>query len=62
MVKESQKGKPGRKPGTDNKVPVTIYVEESILSKLGNGFLITGKDKARHVALNAVYATAGAKK
>lgn len=45
----------GRKPGKDNKVPLTVYVEESVVTRIGNGFLISGKDKAREVALAAIY-------
>ena len=47
--------KRGRKPGTDNKVPVTIYIEQSVLTRLGKGFLISGKDVARNVATNSIY-------
>jgi len=50
-----EKKKPGRKPGKDNKVPLTIYVEQSILFKIGNGCLLTGRDKAREEALKVVY-------
>jgi hypothetical protein len=55
MTEMIEKKKPGRKPGKDNKVPLTIYVEQSVLLKIGEGWLLTGKDKAREEALKAVY-------
>ena len=52
---ESRKSKVGRKPGTDNKLAVTVYVQESVLTNLGKGFLISGKERAREAALQAIY-------
>jgi hypothetical protein len=52
-AKNEQKGRPGRKPGTDNKIPVTIYIPESGIKKAGEGWLITGRDRIREVALRA---------
>lgn len=53
------KGKAGRKPGTDNKIPLTIYIEQSVISKIGEGWLLTGKDKAKQEAAKAIYALIG---
>lgn len=55
MTEVQQKNKPGRKPGKDNKIPITIYIEQSVISKIGAGWIITGKDKAREEAVKAVY-------
>jgi hypothetical protein len=52
-IKNEQKGKPGRKPGTDNKVPLTIYLPESGIKKAGDGWLTIGKDRIREVVLRA---------
>ncbi len=53
--KTIEKGRPGRKPGKDNKIPVTIYIEQSVIERLGKGFIISGKDKARAVAVDSIY-------
>jgi hypothetical protein len=50
-----EKGKPGRKPGKDNKIPLTVYVEQSVISKIGGGWLMTGRDKAKQEAVKAIY-------
>lgn len=55
MKQKTQRGKPGRKPGKDNKIPITIYIEGSVINSLGDGFLLKGKDLARGVATGAVY-------
>ena len=55
MDKQGNKSKAGRKPVNDKKMPLTIYVEESVITNLGGGWLITGKDIARSVATNAIY-------
>ena len=55
MEKQDRKSNAGRKPLNDKKMPLTIYVEESVITGLGNGWLISGKDVARSVATNAVY-------
>lgn len=55
MLEESQRQKPGRKPVDDKKIPLTIYINESVISDLGNGMFITGKDKAKAIARAAVY-------
>ncbi len=55
MENKDRKSSAGRKPISDKKIPLTIYIEESVIISLGGGWLITGKDVARSVAVNAVY-------
>lgn len=55
MQDEIKRSKPGRKPSEDKKIGITVYIEESVLTRLGGGFLITGKDKARTSASAAIY-------
>lgn len=43
-TQEVKRAKPGRKPGSDNKIPLTIYVEKSRVEKAGKGNLIYGKE------------------
>jgi len=54
-INNSEKKRAGRKPGKDNKMPITLYIEQSVISKIGKGWIITGKDKAREEAVKAIY-------
>ena len=56
MEEQNERGKPGRKPIDDKKIPITVYIEESVISTLGDGWLITGKDIARAAATTGIYA------
>ena len=49
------KKKAGRKPGKDNKIPLTIYIEQSVVINIGDGKIDEGRDKAREVASQSVY-------
>lgn len=49
------KKRAGRRPGKDNKLPLTIYIEQSVIVEIGNGDIDDGKDKAREVAAQSVY-------
>ena len=49
------KKKAGRKPGKDNKMPLTIYIEQSVIASIGDGKVEEGKDRAREAAVRAVY-------
>jgi hypothetical protein len=55
MEDKNERGKPGRKPVEDKKIPITVYIEESVITNLGGGWLISGKDKARSIASDAIY-------
>ncbi len=55
MEEQNERGKPGRKPIDDKKIPITVYIEESVISEIGSGWLITGKDTARNLASRAIY-------
>lgn len=45
----------GRKAGKDNKIPITFYVEKSVLVSIGGGDADAGKDGAREAATQRVY-------
>lgn len=49
------KKRAGRKPGKDNKLPLTIYIEQSVVADIGGGDIDEGKDKAREAAAQCVY-------
>lgn len=55
MEYTDNKKKAGRKPGKDNKMPLTIYIEQSVVSYIGEGSIEQGKDRARDVAVQSVY-------
>ncbi len=55
MEYTENKKKAGRKPGKDNKMPLTIYIEQSVVSYIGEGSIEQGKDMARDVAAQSVY-------
>lgn len=55
MEQNGNKKKAGRKPGKDNKLPLTIYIEQSVITAIGGGKIDEGKDVARDVATKSVY-------
>ena len=62
MENFGNKKKAGRKPGKDNKMPLTIYIEQSVIKNIGNGILDDGKDKAREAASQCIYELSGTTK
>ncbi len=51
---KNNRQKPGRKVVTDKAIPITVYIKESVVERLGDGDNFVGKDKARSLAIAAI--------